>query len=293
MEWDQKTQELTRTLLLPGRWGCKSKPSEVKRGSYHYREGEQMAWCGLTAPQRVERPGQILTPHSETTISATKAMGAESGGLRGNAGPSGRAVPWPGHTHVSMTPPDVWSTCTVNNTGLGSFWIWQVGHGCSWWRLVCTDRKCSWAWWQGKVAQLHQGAWRVACGQAEEERETAHEKIWNNIWPGHLPRGQDTKERKKEVAKSYGSVWGLGIACLPPETRKKFRKLKHEDASHRHISVSGWRTGERGLVIRLKAQINLSVKTLASKPPPTMCVELAGNACWKEYELTAFWDLLI
>lgn len=89
-------------------------------------------------------------------------------------------------------------------------------------------------------------------------------------------------ERKKEVAKSYGRVWGLGIACLPPETRTKSRKFKDEalNSPPLHITASAWRMGEWGLVMRLKVQINFGVKT------PT-CRETAPNCL-----LRRVWDTL-
>lgn len=79
-------------------------------------------------------------------------------------------------------------------------------------------------------------------------------------------------ERKKEVTKSYGRVWGLGIASLPPETRTKSRKFKDEalNSPPLHVTATARRVGKWGLVMRLKVQINLRVKT------PT-CRETAPN----------------
>lgn len=93
------TQGLRRTLLLSGPWGCKTKPKDVKTGSYRYWEGEQTARCGQTPPQRVERPGPILTHWSQ----GDHQLSSENDGSRVRGGkqqscPPGRTLP---HLHDS------------------------------------------------------------------------------------------------------------------------------------------------------------------------------------------------
>lgn len=94
------------------------KPSPGMQRISHYQEGAQMVSRGLTVPRWTGRPGERNThsvlsqgPDSETAASVNCK------GLRGNAKLRGHSSPLAGDINVSTIPQDVWSICTVKNTG--------------------------------------------------------------------------------------------------------------------------------------------------------------------------------